>query len=132
MLPTPIHQNPPFYPTQLNQQPVAAQQTVLPSSNISTHSGVRRGKNANKKGTNNRISQANNQQVYGGVQIIHIERIQNKRWFKQYCAHKEEFNQRLGKETENWLFHGCSDQAAINIQQENFSRNHAGIHGTVL
>ncbi len=38
--------------------------------------------------------------------IIQIERIQNQRWFKQYSAHDCEFRQKLGKQTEQWLFHG--------------------------
>jgi len=39
-------------------------------------------------------------------QIIQIERIQNQRWYKQYSAHECEFRQKLGKQTEEWLFHG--------------------------
>ena len=39
-------------------------------------------------------------------QIIQIERIQNQRWYKQYSAHECEFRQKLGKQTEQWLFHG--------------------------
>jgi hypothetical protein len=38
--------------------------------------------------------------------IIQIERIQNQRWYKQYSAHECEFRQKLGKQTEQWLFHG--------------------------
>lgn len=39
-------------------------------------------------------------------QIIQIERVQNQRWYKQYSAHECEFRQKLGKQTEQWLFHG--------------------------
>lgn len=39
-------------------------------------------------------------------EIIQIERIQNQRWYKQYSAHQYEFRQKLGKQTEQWLFHG--------------------------
>ncbi len=38
--------------------------------------------------------------------IIQIERVQNQRWYKQYSAHECEFRQKLGKQTEQWLFHG--------------------------
>lgn len=38
--------------------------------------------------------------------VIQIERIQNQRWYKQYSAHECEFRQKLGKQTEQWLFHG--------------------------
>lgn len=41
-------------------------------------------------------------------QIIQIERVQNQRWYKQYSAHECEFRQKLGKQTEQWLFHGKS------------------------
>lgn len=41
-------------------------------------------------------------------QIIQIERVQNQRWYKQYAAHECEFRQKLGKQTEQWLFHGKS------------------------
>jgi hypothetical protein len=27
-------------------------------------------------------------------------------WYKQYAAHKEDFIERYGKSTEEWLFHG--------------------------
>ena len=39
-------------------------------------------------------------------QIKSIERIQNQRWYKQYAAHQCEFRQKLGKQTQQWLFHG--------------------------
>jgi hypothetical protein len=43
---------------------------------------------------------------HGAPKIIQIERIQNQRWYKQYSAHVCEFRQKLGKQTERWLFHG--------------------------
>ncbi|CAF0927005.1 unnamed protein product [Adineta ricciae] len=58
--------------------------------------------------------------------IIQIERIQNQRWFKQYSAHDFEFRQKLGKQTEQWLFHGCDEQASRNIEMECFNRSYAG------
>jgi hypothetical protein len=45
-------------------------------------------------------------QVIGAPTILQIERIQNQRWYKQYSAHECEFRQKLGKQTEQWLFHG--------------------------
>ena len=39
-------------------------------------------------------------------QIRSIERIQNQRWYKQYVAHELEFKQKMGKQTQEWLFHG--------------------------
>ncbi|CAM4799545.1 unnamed protein product [Rotaria magnacalcarata] len=38
--------------------------------------------------------------------IVRIERIQNRRWYRQYDAHKEDFIERYGNSTEQWLFHG--------------------------
>ena len=38
--------------------------------------------------------------------IIQVERIQNLRWYKQYSAHECEFRQKLGRQTQKWLFHG--------------------------
>jgi hypothetical protein len=45
-------------------------------------------------------------QVNSPPTILQIERIQNQRWYKQYSAHECEFRQKLGKQTEQWLFHG--------------------------
>lgn len=56
-------------------------------------------------------------------QIVKIERIQNRRkyqhekfshkmfdsltgWYRQYEAHRDDFTERHGKSTEQWLFHG--------------------------
>ena len=79
--------------------------------------------------------------------IIQIERIQNQRWYKQYSAHECEFRQKLGKQTEQWLFHGrflkylihfysfifralgCDERASKNIELECFNRSYAGQHG---
>lgn len=47
-------------------------------------------------------------------QIIQIERVQNQRWYKQYAAHECEFRQKLGKQTEQWLFHGKSVPVDVN------------------
>ena len=81
-------------------------------------------------------------------QIQSVERIQNQRWFKQYKAHEHEFKQKLGKQTQEWLFHGeridrsrprglgsklvhlgCNEQASKNIEMECFNRSYAGQHG---
>ncbi|CAF4055298.1 unnamed protein product [Adineta steineri] len=59
-------------------------------------------------------------------QIIKIERIQNRRWYRQYEAHKDDFIERYGNSTEQWLFHGCrqSDSAEA-IILDCFNRSHA-------
>ncbi|CAF4810514.1 unnamed protein product, partial [Rotaria sp. Silwood2] len=64
-------------------------------------------------------------------QIIKIERIQNERWYIQYSAHKKDFRQRLGTDTEKCLYHGCPDDAANSIIDSCFDRNYAGQHGTL-
>ncbi|CAF4505891.1 unnamed protein product [Rotaria magnacalcarata] len=65
-------------------------------------------------------------------EIIQIERIQNQRWFKQYSAHKCEFRQKLGKQTEQWLFHGCDERSSKNIEVEWFNRSYAGQHAVAF
>ncbi|CAF1389947.1 unnamed protein product [Adineta steineri] len=62
-------------------------------------------------------------------QIIKIERIQNRRWYRQYEVHKDDFIERYGTSTEQWLFHDelrCrqSDSAEA-IILDCFSRSHA-------
>ncbi|CAF0740012.1 unnamed protein product [Adineta steineri] len=59
-------------------------------------------------------------------QIIKIERIQNRRWYRQYEAHKDDFIERYGNSTEQWLLHGCrqSDSAEA-IILDCFNRSHA-------
>ncbi|CAF0778753.1 unnamed protein product [Rotaria sordida] len=59
-------------------------------------------------------------------QIVQIERIQNRRWYRQYDAHKEDFIERYGKSTERWLFHGCREsRSAEAIIRDCFNRSHA-------
>ena len=66
-------------------------------------------------------------QMFG--QIIRIELIWNKMWYEQYQIHYEEFRKRLGKNTEKWLFHGCSEESANSIIKGYFNRSYAGAHG---
>lgn len=63
------------------------------------------------------------------TEIIHIERIQNERWYKQYIAHHEDFLRRLKTDTEKKLYHGCPDQAASLIIEDCFNRSFAGVNG---
>jgi hypothetical protein len=80
----------------------------------------------------------------GLAKIIQIERIQNQRWYKQYSAHECEFRQKLGKQAEQWLFHGkeilnklililifigCDERSSKNIEVECFNRSYSGQHG---
>jgi hypothetical protein len=62
-------------------------------------------------------------------QILKIERIQNERWYIQYIAHSEDFKQRLNKDTERRLYHGCSQYNADKIIQSCFNRSYAGFNG---
>ncbi|CAF4320984.1 unnamed protein product, partial [Adineta steineri] len=57
-------------------------------------------------------------------QIIKIERIQNRRWYRQYEAHKDDFIERYGNSTEQRI--GCrqSDSAEA-IILDCFNRSHA-------
>ncbi|CAF3712657.1 unnamed protein product, partial [Adineta steineri] len=63
-------------------------------------------------------------------EMLRIELVWNNRWYKQYEIHRDEFNQRLKINTEQYLFHGCSQFAANNIIKECFNRSYAGQHGT--
>ncbi|CAF2818262.1 unnamed protein product [Rotaria sp. Silwood2] len=58
-------------------------------------------------------------------EIVQIERIQNRRWYRQYDAHKDDFIERYGKSTEQWLFHGCKSQGVDAIINDCFNRSHA-------
>ena len=62
-------------------------------------------------------------------QIIRVELIWNKLWYRQYQIHYEEFRKRLGENTEKWLFHGCSDESSKSIIKRYFDRSYAGAHG---
>ncbi|CAF0784838.1 unnamed protein product [Rotaria sordida] len=68
----------------------------------------------------------------GIPQILQIERIQNQRWYKQYSAHECEFRQKLNKQTEQWLFHGCDERSSKNIEVECFNRSYAGQHAAAF
>ncbi|CAF0879818.1 unnamed protein product [Didymodactylos carnosus] len=80
------------------------------------------------------LSQFNVTMIGHYSQILKIERIQNERWFKQYAAHRDEFDQRYNKQNminEKLLFHGCPNVSADKIIQECFNRSFAGINGVV-
>ncbi|CAF1530253.1 unnamed protein product [Adineta ricciae] len=62
--------------------------------------------------------------------IVSIKLIWHKCWFSQYMTHKAALRQRLKKETEQLLFHGCSEIAASGIIDKGFDRSYAGKHGT--
>ncbi|CAF1430186.1 unnamed protein product, partial [Adineta steineri] len=62
------------------------------------------------------------------IEIIRIERIQNKPWYIQYNSYKS-FSSK--KDTEKQLFHGCPQQSADLIINSFFNRSFAGINGTV-
>lgn len=63
------------------------------------------------------------------MKIIHIERVQNERWYKQYSAHYEDFLKRFKYDTEKRLYHGCPDHAANLIIEDCFNRSFAGVNG---
>jgi hypothetical protein len=63
------------------------------------------------------------------TQIIRIERIQNERWYIQYLAHSGSFKTRLRADTEEWLYHGCPEEAATSIIEDSFNRSFAGVYG---
>ena len=63
------------------------------------------------------------------TQMIKIERIQNERWYRQYMAHRQDFQQRLNSDTEQRLYHGCPENAAQSIIDGCFNRSYAGING---
>ena len=63
--------------------------------------------------------------------IVRLERIQNERWYMQYMAHWKDFKQRLNKDTEKLLYHGCSELSANLIVKECFNRSFAGVNGTL-
>ncbi|CAF1009983.1 unnamed protein product [Adineta steineri] len=62
--------------------------------------------------------------------IIRIEHIRNDRWHKQYVIHREDFQKRLGMNTEKFLYHGCSAVAADNIIKDYFNRSLSEENGT--
>jgi hypothetical protein len=62
-------------------------------------------------------------------EIVRIELVWNERWYEQYRIHRDEFYQRLKRNTEKRLFHGCSESAANSIIKGCFNRSYAGIHG---
>ncbi|CAF3490842.1 unnamed protein product [Rotaria socialis] len=46
-------------------------------------------------------------------------------WYRQYDAHKDDFIERYGTSTEQWLFHGCKSTAIDAIIKDCFNRSHA-------
>ncbi|CAF4652466.1 unnamed protein product [Rotaria sp. Silwood1] len=63
------------------------------------------------------------------TRIVRVELVWNERWYQQYMIHKAEFSERLQRDTEKRLFHGCPETAANNIITEGFNRGYAGRHG---
>ncbi|CAF1040612.1 unnamed protein product [Didymodactylos carnosus] len=66
------------------------------------------------------------------AQVILIERLQIKRWYTGYQAHKKDFQERLKIDTEKFLFHGCPEASAdLIIQSNHFNRSFVGKHGAL-
>lgn len=63
------------------------------------------------------------------TQVVKLERVQNRRWYKQYRAHAEDFQRRLKENTERILYHGCSGDLTQKIAEEGLLRNFAGKNG---
>ena len=61
--------------------------------------------------------------------ILRIELIWNECWYRQYMTHKKRFFQRLKRDTEKLLFHGCPEEASNSIIASYFNRSYAGAHG---
>ena len=63
-------------------------------------------------------------------QNFRVERIQNRRLYRQYQAEKEYLEQQLNKDTERRLFHGCPNRknAIQSIIENGFDRSLAGNH----
>jgi hypothetical protein len=57
------------------------------------------------------------------VEIVRIDRIQNKQWYMQYSSYKS-FSPR--KDTERKLFHGCPQHSTQLIIYSFFNRSFAG------
>lgn len=64
--------------------------------------------------------------MLGKYKWIHIERIQNQRW---YTAYKTFRHYSKKKETEQLLFHGCPGTSADMIIHSCFNRSFAGVNG---
>lgn len=62
-------------------------------------------------------------------EMIKIERIQNERWYRQYLAHRQDFQKRLNSDTEKRLYHGCPSTAVESIVEGGFNRSYAGVNG---
>lgn len=60
------------------------------------------------------------------TEIVHLYRIQNKKWYMQYNTYKQ-FSQKMN--TERKLFHGCDKKSAQLIINSFFNRSFAGING---
>lgn len=64
------------------------------------------------------------------IQKVRIERIQNRRLFRQYQVEKEYMIHQLKQDTECRLFHGCPNKPTIleSIMKQGFNRSLAGKH----
>ena len=67
--------------------------------------------------------------------VVRVERVQNKRLFVQYMAHKEEFEKRYTSQQkqlqlEMTLFHGTRQESIDKIWKNGFNRAFAGRNGT--
>ncbi|WAQ95722.1 PAR14-like protein [Mya arenaria] len=66
------------------------------------------------------------------IQVVKIERIQNRLLYKQYMAKKKQMEQKLGSGTkiERKVWHGTTADVIPSIINNGFNRSYCGLHGT--
>merc|ERR1712110_405099 len=76
------------------------------------------------------VSKFNHFMTGNYTKIQRIERIQNKQCYLHYLVFRRNLQNRLKMNTEQCLYHGCSEKNADAIIKTYFNRGFSGEHGT--
>ena len=59
-----------------------------------------------------------------------VWQVRNPSLWQKYRVHKRVMKEKLGKDTERWLWHGAAEEAIVCINKDGFNRSYSGLHGT--
>ena len=58
-----------------------------------------------------------------------VWQVRNPTLWQKYQVHKRMMQQKLGRDTECWLWHGAAEEAIACIIKEGFNRSYSGLNG---
>ena len=64
------------------------------------------------------------------VRCAQVWQVRNASLWQVFQVHKRLMKEKLGRDTERWLWNGAAENAIESINREGFNRSYSGLHGT--